>query len=224
MTDTPLERHSGYLYILLAYLVVWADLLLSLPSPSPFTPAWFISVTLKNAVRIAVILYISASPAFGQIALKNGCSLLLRAPKRPERRQAVTVAVLSLACAGVGVAVARLGESINPLFAYRTSMSPVVLLPFAFVSSLSVGYAEEMFFRFFVIDGLTSAGAPPTIAASVSILIFALSHHAQGLYGILFAAVIAVLYTFLRLKGYGLHPLALGHALYDAVIFMCALA
>lgn len=224
MTDTHMERHSAYLSILLAYLVVWADLLLGLPLPSPFTPAWFISVTLKNAVRIAVILYISASPAFGQSTLKNGRTLLMRLPERPERRQAVTVAVLSLACAGIGVAAAHLAGSSNPLFEHGSTMSPAILIPFALVSSVSVGYAEEMFFRFFMIDGLTSAGAPAAVAASLSVIVFALSHHAQGMYGILFAAVIAVLYTFLRLKRYGLHSLALGHALYDALILLCALA
>ncbi|MCX8013378.1 MAG: CPBP family intramembrane metalloprotease [Rectinema sp.] len=224
MTDTPLDRHASYLYILLAYFVVWSDLLLGFPWPTPFTVLWFVTVTLKNAVRIAVILYISSSPAFGQVDLARGRALLFRAPTNAERRQAVAVAAMSLGCAAISVTITRLGGSLNPLFVYRAGMAFWLLVPLALISSLSVGYSEEMFFRFFVLDGLTSAGARQTAAAGVSVLIFALSHHAQGLYGILFAAAIAVLYSFLRLKGYRLHALALGHALYDAAILLCVLA
>jgi len=87
-----------------------------------------------------------------------------------------------------------------------------------------VGYAEELFFRFFLIDGLVEAGTPLGSAAIVSILIFGLSHISQGIFGIAFAGLLAAFYTGLRFRGYSLHSLALGHALYDVIALLFVLA
>jgi len=55
-------------------------------------------------------------------------------------------------------------------------------------------------------------------------VIFALLHYAQGIFGIAFAGTLAILYTKLRSRGYSIHALALGHAMYDALVLSIALA
>lgn len=207
--------------MLLAYLTTWADILFSIPEPPAFSALWFVSVLLKNVIRIAFVLYIAGQlTMFAQSKWKKA---LVQAPSRHEIHRAIMVMLISLGCAGAGVLVSWLSGIANPLFIRHTRLALLVLFPLIVVSSLSVGYAEELFFRFFMIDGLIEAGASVNAAAIVSILIFALSHHAQGFFGIGFAAVLAAFYTSLRFKGFGLHSLALGHALYDGIILLIML-
>jgi len=222
MADLSLKRFSGYIIMLLAYITAWADILLAIPEPLAFSALWFISVLLKNVIRIAFVLYIASQLTL--FAKSKWKEALVQAPSRHDARQALVVMFISLGCAGVGVLVSWLSGIANPLFIAHNRLPLLVLFPLILLSSLSVGYAEELFFRFFMIDGLMEAGAPVNAAAVVSILIFALSHHAQGIFGIGFAAVLAAFYTSLRFKGFGLHSLALGHALYDGIILLIVLA
>jgi len=134
------------------------------------------------------------------------------------------VTFFSLGCAGIGALAAWFGKLSNPVFEFLPQKPILSLLPFLLLSSISVGYGEELFFRFLLIDALTEVGTTPNTAAIVSMIIFALSHYAQGIFGIAFAGVLAALYTSLRFRGYGIHSLALGHALYDAAILVFALS
>lgn len=222
MADLSLKRFSGYIIMLLAYIITWADILLAIPEPPAFSVFWFLSVLLKNVIRIAFVVYIASQLAlFSKSKWKDA---LMQAPSRHDARQALVVLFISLGCAGAGVLVSSLSGIANPLFIAHSRLPLLALLPFILLSSLSVGYAEELFFRFFLIDGLMEAGAPINAASIVSILIFALSHHAQGIFGIGFAGVLAAFYTSLRFRGFGLHSLALGHALYDGIILLIVLA
>ena len=208
--------------MLLAYIITWADILLAIPEPPAFSVLWFLSVLLKNVIRIAFVVYIASQLAlFSKSKWKDA---LMQAPSRHDARQALVVLFISLGCAGTGVLVSSLSGIANPLFIAHSRLPLLALLPFILLSSLSVGYAEELFFRFFLIDGLMEAGAPVNAASIVSILIFALSHHAQGIFGIGFAGILAAFYTSLRFRGFGLHSLALGHALYDGIILLIVLA
>jgi hypothetical protein len=222
MPDLSAKRFPTYIALFLAYILVWADILFAIPEPAPFSITWFIVSALKNIVRIVFTLYIASQmPIFATHQWKRA---LKHFPSRPEITKAFSAMLLSLGCAGVGMIVSWLSGMSNPLFTQYRHVSALALLPFIILSSVSVGYAEELFFRFFLIDGLVETGISINIAASGSILIFALSHYAQGLFGIAFAAVLAVFYTNLRFRGYGLHSLALGHALYDAIVLLIVLA
>jgi len=220
MTDLSSKRLSTYFAIFLAYITVWADVIFSIPGPSAFSALWFIVSVLKNAVRIGFVLYICAQMRMA--GAPQRLRALRRLPSRRELRGALLVMLLSVACAGLGVFVSALFHTENPLLSLRRHL-PAGLIPLMLLSSLSVGYAEELFFRFFLIDALVEAGTPIHTAASASVLIFALSHYAQGFSGIAFAGVLAVFYTRLRFKGYDIHALALGHALYDAIVLAIVL-
>lgn len=225
MSDLSAKRFSTYIAIFFAYITIWADVIFSIPEPLAFSVLWFIVSALKNIIRIVFMLYIASQlPIF---AMRQWKRSFLHLPSRPELRGALWVLLFSMACAGIGAVFAWMNGLSNPLFVLlhlrqRTTM--LSLLPFLLLSSLSVGYAEELFFRFFLIDGLTEAGISVNTAAFASICIFAISHYAQGIYGIAFAGVLAALYTSLRFHGYTLHSLALGHALYDAIVLCIVLA
>lgn len=220
MADLSTKRLSTYIAIFLAYVTVWADIIFSIPEPSAFSALWFIVSFLKNMVRIGFVLYIAMQ--LQMASAPQWIKTLRRLPSRLELRKALYVMLLSSACAGLGVVLSMLFRTANPLFIIHRHDS-AALFPLMLLSSLSVGYAEEFFFRFFLIDAVIEAGTPIHSAAIASMLIFALSHYAQGISGIAFAGVLAVFYTGLRFKGYGIHALALGHALYDAIVLAIVL-
>ena len=221
MSELFVKRCSTYIALFLAYIAVWADVVFSLPEPTAFSALWFIVSALKNTIRIVFILFIAS-----QMSIFTGSrwrQAFEHLPSRPELRGALSVMLLSLGCAGIGMAVSWLSGLSNPLFVqYRHDAELHLLL--ILLSSLTVGYAEELFFRFFLIDGLVEAGTPLGSAAIVSILIFGLSHISQGIFGIAFAGLLAAFYTGLRFRGYSLHSLALGHALYDVIALLFVLA
>lgn len=222
MADPSAKRFFTYIALLLACIAVWADIIFSIPQPAAFSITWFIVSALKNIVRIVFILYTASQLSF--FSMRQWKRALGHFPSRPEMSRALSVMLLSMGCAGIGMVVSWLSGLSNPLLIAHRHVSTLVLLPFIVFSSISVGYAEELFFRFFLIDGLAEAGTSINTAAFVSTLIFALSHYAQGIFGIAFAGALAAVYTSLRFRGYGLHSLALGHALYDAIVLFIALA
>ena len=222
MIDLSPKRISAYGIILFVYVTVWADIILGIPEPSAFSTTWFVLSFLKNSIRIGFMLYVSSQLSiFANNEWKN---LLLHLPTKQEITRAFLVTFFSLGCAGIGAIAVWFGKLSNPVFEFLPQKPILSLLPFLLLSSISVGYGEELFFRFLLIDALTEVGTTPNTAAIVSMIIFALSHYAQGIFGIAFAGVLAALYTSLRFRGYGIHSLALGHALYDATILVFALS
>ncbi len=222
MSELFVKRCSTYIVLFFSYIAVWADVIFSIPEPTAFSALWFIVSALKNTVRIVFVRYIASQRL--AFAAHRGRSTFAHLPSRSELRGALSVMLLSVGCAGIGMAASWLSGLSNPLFVRYRHGSGLMLLPLILMSSLSVGYAEELFFRFFLIDGLTEADVPLGTAAIVSILVFGLSHASQGMFGIAFAGLLAALYTALRFRGYDLHSLALGHAFYDAIILLIALA
>jgi membrane protease YdiL (CAAX protease family) len=217
MPELFVKRCSTYVAIFFAYIAVWADVIFSLPEPAALSALWFIVGALKNTVRIVFVLYIASKMSI--FAAHRWSRAFEHLPSRAELWRAISVMLLSLGCAGIGVAVSWLSGISNPLFA-RYQRGAASLLPLILVSSISVGYAEELFFRFFLIDGLAEAGASLGTASIVSILIFGLSHGSQGVFGIAFAGLLAAFYTGLKFRGYSLHSLALGHAFYDVIVLV----
>lgn len=222
MKNLSSKRFATYAALFLAYITVWADIIFALPQPAPFSILWFIGSFLKNVARIAFIIYIVDRTL--PFDVEKWRKAISRMPSRHEIQRALKVMVLSVAAALIGIVVFWLIDVSNPLFESYGHERVAVLVPFIVLSSISVGYAEELFFRFFFIDGLVEAGATRPIAALSSLLIFAISHAAQGISGIAFAALLAVFYTSLRNRGYGIHELALGHAMYDAIVLLFVLA
>jgi membrane protease YdiL (CAAX protease family) len=117
------------------------------------------------------------------------------------------------------------GTTENPLLAATSSAaaSPFLLLPAVCGTALSVGYAEELYFRIYLPKRLGQAGLGPGWAATGAVLLFASGHGLQGLRGMALALVIGGWFMWRRLRGAGLHELAWGHALYDAAVMLVSL-
>jgi len=149
MGNASTKSLSSYGMILFASLAVWADVVFAIPGPRAFSTAWFIMSALKNGVRIAFMCYLASElsllPSIAGDLLNISCP-------RKELKNALMVALASIACAMLGFAgsvVSRGSNAFkNPLLVMFRHDSFAATLPFLLLSSISVGYAEELFFDF----------------------------------------------------------------------------
>jgi membrane protease YdiL (CAAX protease family) len=90
------------------------------------------------------------------------------------------------------------------------------------LSSLSVGYLEETYFRFYLFRRLAECGAGLSEAALVSSALFALCHVYEGPLGTLnaFAAGLLLFYIFARRRS--LHGIAWAHGGYNIFVYSMA--
>jgi membrane protease YdiL (CAAX protease family) len=208
---SPSKKSKALLLLFVTYGVVWLDLFLPQPSIPAFSILWFAFAAAKNCARIFIVYFIMK-----KIGLERGAFKL---PGGKDLVDGLTVAtyagLLALGIAGLAYV---LGAS-NPLLARLPMPTASLSLYFVMViSSLAIGYAEELFFRIFAPRLLEKAGLSALVALLISALIFGLSHGSQGFFGMIVSTLLALLFSYFRLRGKNLHALALGHAIYDFVI------
>ncbi|PKL05865.1 MAG: hypothetical protein CVV53_07265, partial [Spirochaetae bacterium HGW-Spirochaetae-9] len=203
--------------------IAWIDLFLPQPSLGLFSEAWYALSTVKSAVRFAFIAFVMhrwlGFDAFGLRKPSPGISGFL--PRAGDLANGLLVAAAAGAFA-LGLALFSLiSKAQNPLlYPFQGDGHTGLSLFLMAVSSLGIGYSEELFFRFFAVTSLEKAGLSPALAALGSALLFGVSHGSQGFLGMTAAAMLALLFSFFRARGKGLHALAIGHALYDFVILL----
>jgi membrane protease YdiL (CAAX protease family) len=148
-------------------------------------------------------------------------------PRFADLSRAMTTAVGAILVVGSAAALISLVQPgiKNPLLssAGRPSASPFALVPAVLLSSLAVGYAEELYFRVYLYRRLQQAGLTTFWAAAGTALLFASGHGLQGGLGIVLGLLIGSWFIWRRLRGANLHELALGHAIYDAVVMLASL-
>ncbi|MDP3176413.1 MAG: type II CAAX endopeptidase family protein, partial [Spirochaetaceae bacterium] len=103
------------------------------------------------------------------------------------------------------------------------SSPPLVLIPLVLASALAVGYGEELFFRCYAITRLEQAGLAGPWAAIASSLVFGSAHGIQGIRGLVIATILGLWFSWRWLVDRSLHQIALGHAIYDAVVMLAAI-
>jgi membrane protease YdiL (CAAX protease family) len=208
--------------LLLVYCLLWFDLFIPLPSLAPFSAAWLGLLAFEGCVRTGGLVWIGGRLA-GAGLLDPDLGLPESALPRPrEILNGLGIGACLSAIALVGALLAFLAGFQNPLFArYRPTASPG-LIPFVLMCAacLGTGYSEELFFRFFAVGSLARAGFPRSAAYLISGLIFALAHLGQGIFGAALAGVFALVFSFFRIRGSGLHELAFGHAVYDLAVLL----
>jgi membrane protease YdiL (CAAX protease family) len=207
----PSEKSKALLLLFASYILVWADLFLPQPPIAAFSVLWFAFAAAKNCARIVIVFFIMKK-----------IGLIRAAPTLPTKKDIVnglTVAT-SAGLLALGIAgIAYILGAANPLLASLPMPAASASLYFSMAfSSLAIGYAEELFFRIFAPRLFENAGLSSLLALFISALIFGLSHASQGLFGIIVSTLIALLFSYFRLRGRNLHALALGHAIYDFVI------
>lgn len=211
------------LILLAVYGLAWIDLFLPQPEIALFSSVWFGLSAAKNLGRIAFLLLVMKQwlglAAFGLGTDGPGFSGCL--PKARDMANGILIAA-SAGLLALGFALlALLSGARNPLLYPFSGIRGTALSFFLMLlSSIGIGYSEELFFRFFVPTALERTDISPSAAILASALLFGFSHGSQGCFGMIGAAILALLFSFFRMKGKGLHALAIGHALYDFVILM----
>ena len=215
------ERLTPLLLALSVYFVLWADLYLPRTSLEPFSTAWFALLAAKSFLRVAFLLYAMGRGAgFGAF----GLGLARPFPSSKDIANAILVAA-SAGVVAIAAAIAALSFGIsNPLIQPFARISPTPLtIVLMFLSSLGVGYSEELYFRFFAPAELDRAGFAPVAAILASATLFGVSHGSQGLFGMIGTGFLALIFSFFRMRGKGIHALALGHALYDFIVLLAVI-
>lgn len=223
MERSPREKILPILIFVAVFGIAWIDLFLPQPRLKLFSEAWYGLSAGKSAVRFAFIALVMhrwlGFEAFGLKKPRPGLSGFL--PGAGDVANGILVAAAAGAFA-LGLALFSLiSNAQNPLLSpLQASEHTGGLLLLMAVSSVGIGYSEELFFRFFAVTSLERAGLSPALAVFGSALVFGVSHGSQGFVGMTAAALLALLFSFFRARGKGLHALALGHALYDFVILL----
>jgi membrane protease YdiL (CAAX protease family) len=122
--------------------------------------------------------------------------------------------IASLAMLPVSGLIPRL-----PVEPPRTFLQWAVMVP----SVLSTGYAEESYFRFYLLTRLGETGTGPWRRVLFSVLLFSLCHLYEGPPGIINAALAGAFLSFLFLKYRSLHGLAWAHGMYNAAVYITGL-
>jgi membrane protease YdiL (CAAX protease family) len=90
------------------------------------------------------------------------------------------------------------------------------------LSSFSVGYVEETYFRFYLFRRLGEGGAGPVKAALVASALFALCHVYEGPWGALNAFVAGLLLFYIFVRRRSLHGIAWAHGGYNIFVYIMA--
>jgi membrane protease YdiL (CAAX protease family) len=114
------------------------------------------------------------------------------------------------------------------LVAGTTSLEPVVkwqftrmaLLPLVAVSSVAVGYREEIFYRAYLIVRGEEAGVNPLVIVGTSSVVFAAGHLYQGIPGFVVALVVGVVFSWVFYYRRSLHGIAIAHGIYNTAVLL----
>ena len=215
--DSFRKRAAPLLILVVVYALLWLDLFLPRPPGEVFTATWFGVLALRGIFRTAALVWIGSRLLGAEMELPGR---LLPQPKDILDGLGIGACLSALAVAGALFALAAKVQ--NPLLArYPQAAAPgAAVLALMAAACLATGYSEELFFRFFAVGALARAGFPRSAAFLISGLIFAFAHLGQGVLGVVMAGFYAIVLSFFRIRGLKLHPLAIGHAIYDFAIFL----
>lgn len=128
----------------------------------------------------------------------------------------VVVGVVSLVAgtllAGADAAQARVEWSFQRL----------ELVPLLVVSTLAIGYREEIFYRAYLTDRAEEAEVNPRLALAMGALIFAAGHLYQGIMGFAIALAIGLFLGELYYRTRSLHGIAIAHGLYNLLVLLAS--
>ena len=110
------------------------------------------------------------------------------------------------------------GEGTEPVIDW--SFERWELIPLVLVSTMAIGYREEIFYRAYITDRAEEAGVDPRFALAGGALLFAAGHVYQGVMGFVIALAIGLLLGAVYLKGRSLHGIAVAHGLYNFLVLL----
>ena len=147
--------------------------------------------------------------------------------RNPERRD-ITATIIGLLASWAAVWLISVvlgmlgidGEAMEP--GVEWTFGRPDLIPLAFLSTLAIGYREEIFFRAFITDRAEEAGADPRVALAAAAFVFALGHLYQGVLGFIVSLTIGLVLAAVYFRTRSLHGIAVAHGLYNLVVLLAA--
>jgi membrane protease YdiL (CAAX protease family) len=182
------------------------------------SPAFYAGLIAVNAMRILLVLYVMATgDSFAAFGLER--------IRKTDPLKGLLVALGAFAAIVPTTFLFSFLGVTNPLMAglSHRPRGPLALIPLFFASSLATGYAEELFFRSYLMRRLGRAGLKPIWAAFASSLLFGAAHGAQGIVGVASTTLLGLWFAWRWHGGRNIHEIAIGHGFYDATVFALAL-
>ncbi len=163
--------------------------------------------------QIALVLYIAR-----QVDPELPSAIGARRPTVSDLALAAgaAIGIIVLSAAVVGATANGTTQGVTWRF-NRPELAPLVL-----ISSLTVGYREEIFFRAYLLTRLQTRGAPTAAAIAASALLFSVGHVYQGIAAAVFAALMGALLAIVWFRTRSLHGIAIAHGLYNAAVLLFA--
>ncbi|MFW5684841.1 MAG: CPBP family intramembrane glutamic endopeptidase [Spirochaetota bacterium] len=126
----------------------------------------------------------------------------------------VAAALVSL----VAGAVAGGAENVGP--AVEWTFERPELLPLLVISTLAIGYREEIFYRAYLADRAAEADLHPRVVLAAGALVFATGHLYQGVAGFVMALAIGIVLGEVYLRTKSLHGIAVAHGVYNFLVLV----
>lgn len=142
-------------------------------------------------------------------------------PLRPSDGPGALLVAVSLFLVSAGVsALLGLAAGVESQSAAGWSFSRPEILPLVVLSSVAVGYREEIFYRSYLFTRATELRVPPAATIVGSSLLFAVGHLYQGIAGFVVTALLGAVLGLFYHRSQSLHAVAIGHGLYNAAVLV----
>lgn len=196
---------------------------------SLFTPAFHLNTFIVILPQMALMLYV-LSLRHGERISEYGIDPLKEC--RIGRIFLTFLGILSLTLL-LGAAARALGQLSgtqlsNPAIpqeipadlSYGAILKRPFVIALILITSLSIGYFEELFFRVYLIGEFGESGTGKIVIILLSSALFAGGHLYQGLIGAAGTFLIGVFLALQYLKRRNWHEIALAHGIYNFVIIL----
>jgi len=145
---------------------------------------------------------------------------------RPPNTGDTLPAIVGLAATWIVVGAVSLvagsifGEGGGPAPTVAWSFERRELIPLALVSTLTIGYREEIFYRAYIADRAEEADVDVRAALAVGALLFATGHLYQGIMGFVLSLAIGLVLGAVYYRTRSLHGIAVAHGLYNFAVLL----
>lgn len=132
----------------------------------------------------------------------------------------IELVILPLSLLGGLLAKEGASFAANPI---HWRLTNPLILPVVFLTCMTAGYGEELYFRSYLLTTLPRLGFPRGGAIAASTLLFAAGHLYEGALGVVGTLIIGLLLALFFLKRRNLHVVALAHGTYNFVTLLATL-
>ncbi|MBU8914231.1 MAG: CPBP family intramembrane metalloprotease [Spirochaetales bacterium] len=187
-------------------------------NPSSWDGAYYTLTLLAVAIpQILLVVYITElrTPGFSR-------RLGWRAPRMADVITLAMAAALLFGALTVLTVVGSLMPEQSALWepAVKWSFTRYELLPLVVLSSIAVGYREEIFYRAYMIARGEEIHLHPAVVVGGSSLLFAAGHLYQGWAGFIVSFVIGATFGAVFAWRRSLHGIAIAHGLYNTLVLL----